>query len=57
MINGTINPVKLKKKSIFKTLKLDKSDSSKLDMFVDSNSLSLKNVEGVVKVLEYYNSI
>ena len=57
MINGTISQVKLKKKSIFKTLKLDKLNSSNLDMFVDSNSLSLKKVEDVVKLLEYYNSI
>jgi len=57
MINGTISQVKLKKKSIFKTLKLDKLNSSNLDKFVDSNSLSLKKVEDVVKLLEYYNSI
>ena len=57
MVNGVMTQVKLKKKSIFRTLKLDKLNSSKLDMFVDSNSLSLKKVEDVVKVLEYYNSI
>jgi|TARA_B110000211_G_scaffold123721_1_gene142694 hypothetical protein len=57
MINGAISPIKLKKKSIFKSLKLDKFNSSRLDMFVESNSLSLKNEEDIVKLLEYYNSI
>jgi hypothetical protein len=57
MINGAISPIKLKKKSIFKSLKLDKLNSSRLDMFVESNSLSLKNEEDIVKLLEYYNSI
>ena len=58
MVNGAISQVKLKKKPIFKLLTDgDKLNKSKLDMFVDSNSLSLKKVEGVIKVLEYYNSI
>ena len=57
MINGSISPIKLKKKSIFKSLKLDKLNTSKLDMFVESNSLSLKNEDDIVKLLEYYNTI
>ncbi len=58
MVSGAISQVKLKKKAIFKLLTDgDKLNKSKLDMFVDSNSLSLKKVEGVIKVLEYYNSI
>ena len=58
MINGNINQVKLKKRSIFRVLTNgDNLNKSKLDMFVNSNSLSLKSVEDVVKVLEYYNSI
>ena len=58
MVSGAISQVKLKKKAIFKLLTDgDKLNKSKLDIFVDSNSLSLKKVEGVIKVLEYYNSI
>ena len=44
-------------KSLYKTLELDKSNTSRLNMFVESNSLSLKKEEDVVKLLEYYNSI
>ena len=58
MINGTINSVKLKKKSIFKVLTGgDKLNKSKLDIFVDLNSLSLKNEDDLVKIFEYYDSI
>ena len=57
MIEGVINPIKLKKKSLYKTLELDKSNTSRLNMFVDSNSLSLKKEEDIVKLLEYFNTI
>jgi hypothetical protein len=57
MTNGVINPIKLKKKSIYKTLNLDKMSTSQLNMFIESNSLSLKKEEDIVKLLEYYNSI
>ncbi|MFQ3369608.1 MAG: hypothetical protein ACI8PF_000907 [Flavobacteriaceae bacterium] len=57
MIEGVISPIKLKKKSLYKTLDLDKSNTSRLNMFVESNSLSLKKEEDIVKLLEYYNTI
>ena len=57
MINGLINPIKLKKKSIYKLLKLNKLNTSKLDMFIQSNSLSLKKEADVIKLLDYYSSI
>ena len=57
MIEGVINPIKLKKKSLYKTLELDKSNTSRLNMFVESNSLSLKKEEDIVKLLEYFNTI
>jgi hypothetical protein len=52
-----VNPIKLKKKSLYKTLELDKSNTSRLNMFVESNSLSLKKEEDIVKLLEYFNTI
>ena len=57
MVNGLIKPVKLKKKSIYRILDLNKLSSSKLDMFIESNSLSLKNEVDIIKVLEYHSSI
>ncbi|MDB9712589.1 hypothetical protein OAA78_02765 [Flavobacteriaceae bacterium] len=57
MINGLINPIKLKKKSIYKLLKLNKLNTSKLDMFIQSNSLSLKKDADVIKLLDYHSSI
>ena len=57
MIEGVINPIKLKKKSVYKILDLDKLNTSRLNMFVESNSLSLKKEEDIVKLLEYYNTI
>ena len=57
MVNGSINPIKLKKKSIYKYLKIDKLNTSKLDMFIESNSLSLKNVDDIIKLLEYHSNI
>ena len=58
MINGYIHPVKLKKKSIVNLLTDgDKLNKSKLDVFVDSNLLSLKNVDDIIKLLEYYSNI
>ena len=57
MLNGSISPTKLKRKSIFRLLKLDKSATSKMDMFIESNSLSLKKVDDIIKILEYYNNI
>lgn len=58
MINGSINPVKkLKKKFIYKLLKLNNINSSKLDDYIELNSLSLKKVVDIVKLLDYYNSI
>ena len=57
MLNGLIKPVKLRKKSIYRILDLNKLSSSKLDMFIESNSLSLKNEVDIIKVLEYHSSI
>ena len=57
MVNGSINPIKLKKKSIYKYLKLDKLNTSKLDMFIESNSLSLKKIDDIIKLLEYNSNI
>lgn len=57
MVNGSINPIKLKKKSIYKYLKMDKLNTSKLDNYIESNSLSLKKVDDIVKLLEYHSSI
>jgi hypothetical protein len=57
MLNGSINPVKLKKKSIYRLLKMDKLNTSKLDIFIESNSLSLKKVDDIIKLLEYYSNI
>ena len=57
MVNGSINHIKLKKKSIYKYLKLDKLNTSKLDMFIESNSLSLKKIDDIIKLLEYHSNI
>ena len=57
MLNGSIYPVKLKKKSIYRYLKMNKLNTSKLDMFIESNSLSLKKINDIIKVLEYYSNI
>ena len=54
MVNGSINPIKLKKKSIYRYLKMNKLNTSKIDMFIESNSLSLKKINDIIKVLEYY---
>ena len=54
MLNGSINPIKLKKKSIYRYLKMNKLNTSKLDIFIESNSLSLKRINDIIKVLEYY---
>ena len=57
MINGSISDVKLKKKSIYRLLNIDKLSTSKLDMFIESNNLSLKKVDDIIKLLEYYSNI
>ena len=57
MINGSISDVKLKKKSIYRLLNIDKLSTSKLDMFMESNNLSLKKVDDIIKLLEYYSNI
>ena len=57
MINGSISDVKLKKKSIYRLLNIDKLSTSKLDMFIESNNLSLKKVNDIIKLLEYYSNI
>ena len=57
MINGSISDVKLKKKSIYRLLNIDKLGTSKLDMFIESNNLSLKKVDDIIKLLEYYSNI
>jgi hypothetical protein len=57
MINGTINPLKLKRKSLYKILDVDKTITAMLDSFVSSNSLSLKNIKDIIALLEYYDSI
>ena len=54
MLNGSINPIKLKKKSIYRNLKMNKLNTTKLDIFIESNSLSLKKINDIIKVLEYY---
>jgi len=54
MLNGSINPIKLKKKSIYRYLKMNKLNTTKLDIFIESNSLSLKKINDIIKVLEYY---
>tara|TARA_B100000767_G_C19671971_1_gene495682 strand:- start:108 stop:812 length:705 start_codon:yes stop_codon:yes gene_type:complete len=56
MLNGSINPIKLKKKSIYRLLNMNKLNTSKLDMFIESNSLSLKKVNDIIKVLEHYSN-
>jgi hypothetical protein len=57
MINGAINPLKLKRKSLYKILNVDNATSAVLDGYVSSNSLSLKNINDVITLLEYYDSI
>ncbi len=58
MINGSISPVKkLKRKYIYRLLKLNSLNSSKLDNYIELNSLSLKKELDIVKLLDYYNSI
>ena len=57
MINGAINPLKLKRKSLYKILDVDKTITAMLDSFVSSNSLSLKNIKDIITLLEYYDSI
>ena len=57
MINGSISDVKLKKKSIYRLLNIDKLSTSKLDTFIESNNLSLKKVDDIIKLLEYYSNI
>jgi hypothetical protein len=58
MINGSISPFKkLKKKYIYRLLKLNNLNSSKLDNYIELNSLSLKKELDIVKLLDYYNSM
>ena len=58
MIDGSISPVKkLKKKFIYKLLKLNNLNSSLLDNYIELNGLSLKKEADIVKLLDYFNSI
>jgi hypothetical protein len=58
MIDGSISPVKkLKKKFIYKLLKLNNLNSSMLDNHIELNGLSLKKELDIVKLLDYFNSI
>jgi hypothetical protein len=58
MIDGSISPIKkLKKKFIYKLLKLNNLNSSMLDNHIELNGLSLKKELDIVKLLDYFNSI
>ena len=57
MIDRNISVVKLKKKSIYKTLGLGKQKISKLDAFIKKNSISLSKEEGWIKCLEFLKNI
>ena len=51
-----ITKIKLKKKIIYNTLKLNKTEISNLDSFIKSTSISLKKEQGIIKLLMYLNS-
>jgi hypothetical protein len=51
-----ITKIKLKKKIIYNTLKLNKTEISNLDSFIKSTSISLKKEQDIIKLLMYLNS-
>ena len=52
-LNNSIKPFKLRKKSVINLLSADKNSISRLEIYVNTNSLSYKREKDVIQILDY----
>ncbi len=52
-LNNSIKPFKLRKKSVINLLSAEKNSISRLEIYVNTNSLSYKKEKDVIQILDY----